>query len=454
VRPRAGGAKLTTGPVGRHLVSLTIPMLFGMIAMVSYGIADTYFVAQLGTLPLAAMSFTFPINFVATGIALGIGTGSASVLARLMGTGDHSAVQRITTHAVMLGALLGGLFLAVGLSTIDPLFRLLGADERTLPLIHDYMEIYYLGGVFIVLPMIGNAALRSTGDAKVPGMIMIIAALFNIVLDPLLIFGLWGFPRLELQGAAIATVLANAGTFVAAFLILYFRERLVRFRHVRLRGLWDSWRRVLHVGVPAIATNMVTPITAGIITAMIARYGAESVAGFGVASRVETLGLIVIFSLGAAMAPFVGQNIGAGDLNRVRRAVNLASLFCLGYGLVLAVFMGLFGSRIAILFDDHPGVVQTAAAYFLIVPMTYAALGMFQVAGTCFNAMGKPIPATALTFARMFVIYLPIAFLLAGPYEVNGIFAANAIANLLVGVGSYLWLQRTLRRQALAVSPA
>ena len=146
MRPTGSSAKLTTGPVGRHLVSLTIPMLVGLAAMISYGIADTFFVAQLGTLPLAAMSFTFPVNFVASGIALGLGTGTASVLARLMGTGDRSQVQRLTTHSVLLGGLLGLLLLAIGLSTIDPVFSALGADERTLPLIHDYMRIYYLGG--------------------------------------------------------------------------------------------------------------------------------------------------------------------------------------------------------------------------------------------------------------------------------------------------------------------
>jgi Na+-driven multidrug efflux pump len=110
----------------------------------------------------------------------------------------------------------------------------------------------------------------------------------------------------------------------------------------------------------------------------------------------------------------------------------------------------LFGARIATLFDDNTAVVEVAAAYFLIVPITYAGLGMFQVASTCFNALGKPIPATALTFARMFVIYLPIAFLLVGPFEVNGVFMANAIANVVIGVGAYLWLRRTLRLESVA----
>ncbi len=446
MRANARGAVLTTGPVGRHLVSLTLPMLIGMLSMISYGIADTFFVAQLGTLPLAAMSFTFPINFVAAGIALGLGTGTASVLARLMGGSDRSQVQRITTHAILLGGLLGLLLLVLGLTTIDPVFRALGADDRTMPLIHDYMRIYYLGGIFIVLPMIGNSAIRSTGDAKVPGMIMTISALFNIALDPLLIFGLWGFPRLELQGAAIATVLANFGTAVAAFLVLYFRERLIRFRFVRLKDLWDSWRKVLHVGVPAVATNLVTPITAALITYLVAQYGAEAVAGFGVATRVETLGLIVIFSLSAASAPFVGQNFGAGEMARVKRAINLASGFCVGFGLLIALAVGFFGETIAALFDDNVKVVQTAAVYFSIVPITYTALGVFQISSTCFNALGKPIPATALTIIKMFVVYLPLAFLLAGPYAVSGVFVANGVSNVVVGIVGYLWLRRTLAK--------
>ena len=444
MRPAPGKAKLTVGPVGRHLLTLTVPMIVGLIAMISYGIADTYFVGQLGTLPLAAMSFTFPINFVATGLSLGIGTGTASVLARLMGSGDRSQVQRITTHAVLLAALLGLAFLLIGLATIDPLFRLLGADDQTMPLIHEYMEIYYLGGVFLVLPMVGNSAIRATGDAKVPGIIMGLAALFNIILDPILIFGLFGFPRLELRGAAIATVLANGGTFVAAFLILYVRERLVRVRYLSAKGLIDSWRRVLHVGVPAIATNMVTPMTAAIITALIAAYGPAAVAGFGVAVRVESLALIVIFALGAAIAPFVGQNFGAGELLRVRRSINLAAFFCLAYGLLISLVMWIVGRPIAALFDDNALVVDTAGAYFMIVAWTYGTLGVFQVCSTSFNSLGRPLPATALTFVKMFLVYVPSAYLLSQLLGVNGIFLANAGAHLLMGIAAYVWLLRVL----------
>ncbi len=164
-------------------------MAVGFVALNSYSIADTYFVGQLGTLQLAAIGFTFPVAFTMVAIGLGVGIATSSVLARLLGTGDRGAVQRITTHALLLGALLGFAVLVIGLATIEPVFLALGADERTLPLIRDYMRPYYFGSVLFVLPMVGNFSLRAMGDSKVPAAILSLSAIVNIVLDPLLIFG-------------------------------------------------------------------------------------------------------------------------------------------------------------------------------------------------------------------------------------------------------------------------
>ena len=142
-------------------------MALGFAALNSYSIADTYFVGQLGTLPLAAMGFTFPVSFAMIAVGLGVGIGTSSVIARLLGTGDRATVQRITTHALMLSVIFGFFLLVVGLATLEPVFRALGADERTLPLITEYMRVYYLGSMFLILPMVGNFAIRATGDADV-----------------------------------------------------------------------------------------------------------------------------------------------------------------------------------------------------------------------------------------------------------------------------------------------
>ena len=181
--------RLTRGDVGGHLRSLAIPMAIGFVAMNSYAIVDTYFVGRLGTLPLAAMGFTYPVAFAMISVGLGVGIATTSILARLLGAGERKTVQRITTHALLLGAVLGMILLIVGVSTMEPVFRLLGADERTLPLIREYMRIFYFGSIFIVLPMVGNFAIRATGDSLAPSLIIVFAAVANIILDPILIFG-------------------------------------------------------------------------------------------------------------------------------------------------------------------------------------------------------------------------------------------------------------------------
>ena len=445
--------RLTTGSVGRHLRSLAYPMVVGFIALNSYAIADTYFVGQLGTLPLAAMGFTFPVSFAMVAIGLGVGIATSSVLARLLGTGDREKVQRITTHALMLGGLLGLILLAIGLATIEPLFVVLGADERTLPLIRSYMRPVYLGSVLFILPMVGNFALRATGDAKVPAIILSISAIVNIVLDPLLIFGLFGFPRLELEGAAIATVFANAVTVIASLTILHRREKLISGRYVSSKLLWDSWRRLLHIALPATGTNLLLPVTFAIVTAMVASYGPEAVAGFAVASRIESILLIVVFALQSSVGPVVGQNYGAGNLVRVNHAVFLSDRFLLLYSLLFSILLFIVARPLASVFDDDPLVVATAVSYLRIVPITFGAFGVMMVSGAVFNALGRPMPAAFLTFVKLFVVYLPLAWLLSLEIGIAGIFAANAVSHLLAGAASFFWLRKVLARIAVGPSP-
>ena len=420
-------------------------MVIGLVAINSYAIADTYFVGRLGTLPLAAMGFTFPVAHAMMSVGLGVGIATSSVVARLLGSGNLEAVQRIVTHALILGVVLGLILLGIGLATMEPMFQALGADERTLPLIRQYMRVYYVGSAFLILPMVGNFAIRATGDALAPSLIMVFAAVTNVILDPLLIFGLLGFPRLELAGAAIATVIANVATVAAAVAVLYYRERLILPRYLSVDGLWDSWKRLLDVAIPATTTNLFIPVIVALITALVAAFGPEAVAGFGVATRLESVVLIVIFAIQSSLAPFAGQNYGAFLMDRVRRATDIANRFFLAYGLVVAAVLFVLAPQAAGLFDDNPMVVSAAAAYLRIVPISYGAFGMMMVTVACFNALGRPKSATLLTFVKLFVVYLPMAWLMSIPFGLTGIFVATGIAHLLFGGVSLFWLRSFLR---------
>ena len=252
-------ATLTTGPVGRTLLWMTVPMVFGHFSTVAFHLADTLFVAQLGAKELAALSFTFPVVQLIAGLAIGLGIGTGAVVSQAIGNRDQHLVRRLATHSLILSVLIAAALSAIGLMTIDPLFRLLGATGDILPMIRNYMGIWYIAAVFTVVPMVGNNSIRATGDTTFPSLIMMISAGLNVILDPLFIFGLGGFPRMGLQGAALATLIARVLGFLAALAILHFRDRLLDFTLPRLTALWDSWKRVLSIGAPAVATMVLLP---------------------------------------------------------------------------------------------------------------------------------------------------------------------------------------------------
>ena len=437
---------LTEGSVTKQLLALTIPMVWGVFAIIAFNLVDTYFVGQLGTAQLAAMSFTFPVVMTFGSLAMGLGIGASSVIARAIGEGDMSRVRRFTTNSLTLALTAVILFVALGLFTIDPLFKALGAGPDTLPYVRDYMRIWYFGMVFLVVPMVGNSAIRAAGNTLTPSIIMTLSAGVNIVLDPLLITGALGFPRLEIQGAAIATVIARATTLVAALLVLRFKENLLSTKLPDLNETLWCWKDILTVGLPAAASNMITPISLGVITSFLAIHGPAAVAGFGIASRLESFALITVMALSASMGPFVGQNWGAKKINRVQLAMRQSFLFCIGWGVIMAVCLGLGGQFLSTLFNQDPNVIAIATQYLWLVPISYGAAGIIQVSSSAFNAMGKPVPSIVMTVARMFVLYIPLAYIgsrIAGP---TGIFVAALVSNGVVGLGAYWWNQKACQQ--------
>ncbi|MEZ5564283.1 MAG: MATE family efflux transporter [Gammaproteobacteria bacterium] len=442
--PASKRARLTEGPVHKAILSLMLPMMLGMMAIVINNVAGAFFIARVSTEQLAAVSFTFPVSFIMGAIAISLGVGTSSVVSRLFGSEDREQVKRITAHAMLLGVMSAIVILIIGLNTIDPIFRLLGANEEILPYIHRYMKIYYWGGFFLVTPMIANSVLRASGDAKRPAMIMTTAAVLNIIIDPVLIFGLFGFPRMEIAGAALGGVLSNVITLFASAYFVMYRERLVDFGRLAPELILDSWRQILHVGLPSLTSSLVSPLTTAFITYQIATFGQESVAGYGVASRLEGLSLMAMMSLSAAMTPFTGQNIGAKRLDRVREGVRFAYRFSLFYGITIAVLLLLFGGMITTLFGLEGEARDTALLQLYIVPVSYMALGCAMTGNGALNALGKPMAAMWVSLSRTVAVYAPLAWVLSHFIGIKGIFIAAATANFIAGGIGVLWLKSVL----------
>ena len=431
-------AILIEGAIGKLLVKLTIPMVFGMISMIIFNLVDTLFVGRLGTKELAALSFTFPVVLVIHSLALGLGIGASAVISRAIGEGNHHKVQRLTTDGLGLAVIIVAFFVIIGLFTIEPLFRLLGATPELLPLIKDYMKIWYFGMLFVIFPMIGNNAIRATGDTKTPAIIMMFAALINTILDPILIFGLGPFPRLEIAGAAIATVISRAITFIVALYVLSHREKMITLAKTTAKSVFDSWRQILYIGLPTAGTRMIIPIGIGVITRLIASYGAEPVAAFGVSSRIEFFAVSVIAALSAVLAPFVGQNWGASKYDRVKTGLKYSKRFSIGWSFAVFVLLAVFARPIAAIFSENSIVISTIVVYLRIVPFGYGLYGVLMLSTSVLNVLNKPIHATILTVTQMFILYIPMAFIGSYFFGIQGIFIALALSYFVSGIVAHI----------------
>lgn len=440
-------ARLTQGSVGRHLVGMTLPVLVGIATMMAQAFVDAWFIGQVGDRELAALGFAFPVLMVVTSVAIGLGAGTSSVVARAIGADDHLRAQRLATDSLLLSFTMTAAISIIGVAAIDPLFRLLGAPETMLPLIAGYMKIFYAAVPFVVVGMVGMSSMRATGDTRFPSLLMIIASVANVVLDPILIFGFGPIPRMELNGAAMAALISRSALFIGALWFLRRRLDMLSFSRPDPAKLRRSWADILHVGIPAAGTNAIVPIATGIITAMLARYGPEAVAGFGVASRVEALMLVIFYALSAIIGPFVGQNVSAGKADRIHRALNLCTFFCLGSGLVIALGLAAASTFLPSLFSDDATVRGVARTFLLIAPIGYGAYGMVMVMNAAFNGMGRPLPGVVISVARTIVIYVPLAFLLDRFFGVPGIFAAYAVANIVTGLSSWVWARSAVQAQ-------
>ena len=440
-------ARLTSGPVGGHLVAMTVPVLLGIATMMGQALVDAWFLGRVGDLALAAHAFSFPILMIVTSVSIGLGAGTSSVVARAIGSGDHRRARRLATDSLLLSFLITGAVAIVGVLTIEPLFRVLGAPEEMIPLIRGFMTILYAGVPFVVVGMVGMASMRATGDTRLPSRLMIMGSILNVVLDPILIFGFGPIPEMGLNGAATAALIARGAILLGALHLLRGKMNMVSFNKPDREELRNSWRDILHVGLPAAGTNAVVPIGTAIITAMIAVYGPEAVAGFGVASRIESMTLVVFYAMSAVIGPFVGQNLSAGKEDRILQALRLCMLFCVASGLAMAAGLALLADFLPSLFSSSSDVVSVARLFLWVAPIGYGAYGIVMVMNASFNGLGAPMPAVGISVGRIIALYLPLAIFGEYFFDALGIFAAYAVANIISAVVAYGWAKRTVRRQ-------
>ncbi len=437
-------AVLVHHSVKRTLFNMAFPMLAGTFAMNAYALTDTWFVSRLGTLPLAAMGFAFPVIMLLTCVAGGLGSGITTLVSHAIGRHDHATAMRIATHGIELTLAAAAVLAAAGYGTIGLVFPWLGADATLLPLIGDYMRTWYLGMVFMSLPMIGNGLLISAGDSRGASRFMIMGTLVNAALNPVLIFGWFGCPAMGIRGSALATVLAQGMATLWLFHLLVRKHRLLALDTRYSLGDWfGSIRGILRFGIPGMLSMILMPVSSAVITALVSRFGHAAVAACGAAGRIEMFAFVIPMALGMSLTPFVSQNFGAGRADRVREAISVGSRFALLYGGGVAVVFFLFAPALASIFTGEPAVADVLVSYVRIIAFGYGMMEVHRYCGFVLTGIHRPAQAALLNAIRVLGLLIPLSYLGATCGGIRGLFLGRLATDLIVGSLGLTWVTRT-----------
>ena len=448
-------ATYTEGAIRDHVAKLSSVMILGFLAMTVGQLIEIFYIGKVGKAELAAVTFMFPISMSLNALTRGIGIGAATLIAQSMGAGDREQTAMTVTHCYILVLIFTIAVSLVGQFGASYLFILLGASDQVLVLATHYAKIWLIGFPMMGLAMVSNGLIRSFGNPTFPGFIMTIAPVVQVIVGPFLIFGWAGLPMLGLEGAAWAFVLGAIAQLILAAYWYFLRERLFRLSNGRFLASFNkSAVGILQVGIPAAASNMIQPLSMGVVTWLLAGFGTTVVAAFGVASRIESVVGMVVIGISTSVVPLVGQNWGARKFERVHEALNTCYAACLIWGLLAATIMW-FGAGYFVNFvNDDPGLVDVAVTFLHIIPFSIGFMGLIVVSTHAFNALRRPMPALFLSVARLLIVYIPLALLGSHFFGYIGVFAATAITNVLVGIVAVVWNRRTLSREQQLLSEA
>ena len=441
--------RICSEPIGPLMLRLTIPMVFAIISMMLLGLVDTFFISLLGTKELAAASFVMPIYMLLVNVALGIGMAISSLTSRLIGEQRQEEAARFITDSHILATLIIVSIAIVLFVFIDSLFTQMGASSKVMPDIRGYMRIILMGSPIIVLTFICNSTFRAIGHIKASAIFSTLLSLLNLILDPLLIFGLGPFPELGMPGAALATLIAACITWVCSYYMLAFKEKLLDFRLPSPGKLFENWSKCLSIAIPAIFANIMTPLAAAIMTAMIARHGEASVAGFGVGARIESMSLLITFALSSTLPMFIGQNIGAGRGDRAYQALMMCLRFALIFQIAVYFILLLLAPMISTSFSDNADVIYVIKTYLAILPFSYSAHAVVILVMVSLNVLGRPRMALLATIVRLLLLYLPWAYFGSLIWGITGLFAGAALGNFIAGLVAFKIIKNVCREQGL-----
>lgn len=424
-------------PTVKLLLQQTSPMLIGLLAIMGTQLVDSAFIGQLGAKPLAVVGFTIAIYQVVIGVQVGLGISTTASISHALGANKQDYARSLASLVLLMGLMLMSLLCLTLWFWQQEIVLRLGADPTLLELVSEYFGPWLLSCWLGAILYFGYSLCRAYADNFLPGRVMVLTSLLNLILDPVFIFTF----DMGLVGAAWATVFA----FLLGIIVIYYAVFKRSYLTLRL-SLTESIKGVKSLtsfAIPAMLSQFLPPISAIAVTVIVASYGEVLIATWGLANRLEYITIILVLALTMSLPAMLGKLMGKKDYEQLYQLVKHALLIVLAVQLGLALVLALGADLITHLLTTEASVRDYLSLYLYIVPLSLGALGVCMICVSSCNAMGLPRSALILSILRLFCCYLPLVWLGSTLYGVNGLFIGAMLGNILSGcVGWFIFVQQ------------
>jgi putative MATE family efflux protein len=438
---RGTEADYTRIPIGKAIFLLAVPMILELVMESTFAVVDIYFVGRLGPSAVATVGLTETYLFLLYSIGIGLSMAVTAIVARRIGEKHKEEAGVAAVQSILLAVLVSVPFALAGILFAKDLLALMGADAWTLEHGYRYTQWMLGGNAVIMLLFIINAIFRGAGDAAIAMRVLWIANAFNIVLDPLLIFG-WGpFPELGIEGAAIATTIGRGIGVIVQLWVLFRGGKHIKVFRSQLHVHWETIRSIVRTSVGGVGQMIVAMTSWIFVMRIIAEFGSQAVAGATIALRIMMFTLMPAWGMSNAVATLVGQNLGAQKPDRAERSVWLTGFWNMLFLVAVSVFYFLFSDSLVGIFTDDVDVIAVGAKWLTIVSYSYFVYAWWMVAVQAFNGAGDTITPTKINLVFFWLIQIPLAYTMAKVFDFGhtGVFWAIFASETSVGLFT-LWL--------------
>ena len=436
--------RMGTEPIVPLLFRLSIPSIIAMAIQALYNVVDSIYVGRLGTDPLSALSLSFPLQMIIIAIAVGTGVGTSSLISRLLGQGKRKQASNAAEHVILISLFYSVVMALIGYFLSDRLFVIFTNDPNLINLGTQYISIILMGSVALFFPMISNNILRGEGNTFVPMLVMIIGAVINIILDPFLIYGLWIFPRLGIQGAAIATVTARLLSGIFLIIMLFSDKNELKMNLKTFKFDFNVIFEIYRVGFPAMIMQFLASFMLAGMNRILGTFNSTAIAAAGIYFRLQSFVFMPVFGLNQGYMPIVGYNYGHNNPKRMMKTIKLAGLIAFVFTTAGFILFQSIPQLLISLFNSDPELIEIGTTALKRISIAFPIIGPAIIVSTTFQAMGKGLPSLFFSFLRQIIILLPLMYLLGQWYGLSELWYAFPISEVISIIPAAIWLKITL----------